>query len=70
MEHIVNVQWDNEARVWYAICDSIPLALEGDSFDALLERVKIAAPEVLNENGCADGSVNLCFRAERRECIA
>ena len=70
MEHHVNMRWDGEARVWYAVCDSIPLALESDSFDALIERVKEAAPEILMENGEDATAISLCFFAERRESIA
>ena len=57
MEHFVDIRWDDEARVWYAVCDSIPLALESGSFDALLERVKNVAPEILAENGTDAGSI-------------
>ena len=70
MEHIINIAWDDEARVWYAICDSIPLALESNSFDALIERCKIAAPEMLELNNQTASPCRLCFRAERRENIA
>ena len=70
MEHIIDTRWDDDARVWYAVCDSIPLALESNSFDALIERVKIAAPEILVENGVSIDSGCLCFRAERMEYIA
>ncbi|MCL2004290.1 MAG: DUF1902 domain-containing protein [Oscillospiraceae bacterium] len=70
MEHIVEMRWDDDARVWYAVCDSIPLALESNSFDALIERVKTAAPEILADNGTDRESSRLCFRAERRENIA
>ena len=70
MEHIVNMRWDDEARVWYAICDSIPLAMESGSFDALIERVKGAAPEILAENGNGATPFRLCFLAERRDAVA
>ena len=70
MEHLVNVRWDDEARVWYAICDSIPLALESGSFDALIERVKSAASEILAENGDSGNSIRLRFIAERLEPAA
>jgi len=62
IEHVVNVSWDDEAQVWIAICETIPLAMESGSLDTLIERVKNAAPEILLEN-CADvSSVCLCFR--------
>ena len=47
MEYIVKLIWDSEAAVWVATSDDIPgLVLESGSFDALLERVRIAAPEI------------------------
>ena len=70
MEYYIDVQWDNEAHVWCAICDSIPLALESDSFDLLIERVKQIAPEILLENGVSLQTSRLLFRAERVESIA
>ena len=50
MSYLVDINWDAEAAVWYAVCDDIPLALESGSFDALIERVKIAAKEILELN--------------------
>ena len=70
MEYKIIIRWDDEARVWYAINDVIPLALENDSLDALIERVKIIALEVLAENGETNESCRLYFIAERRENIA
>lgn len=47
----VNLTWDEEAAVWVATSDDIPgLVLESGSFDALLERVRFAAPELLSLN--------------------
>ena len=70
MEHIINISWDDEACVWYAACDSIPLALENDSLDALIERVMIAAPEMLALNGVLTPNDHLCIRAECHRSIA
>ncbi|MCM1091465.1 MAG: DUF1902 domain-containing protein [Butyrivibrio sp.] len=51
MEYVVNLIWDNEANVWIATSDDIPgLVLESGSFDALLERVRFAVPELLTLN--------------------
>ncbi len=53
MEYVVKLIWDDEAAVWVATSDDIPgLVLESGSFDALLERVRFAAPELLALN-CA-----------------
>ena len=68
-EYIINMKWDNEATVWYAICDDIPIALESGSFDALVERVKVTAPEILELNG-QDKECILHFVADRRDEVA
>jgi hypothetical protein len=68
-EYIITMTWDNEASVWCAVCDDIPIALESGSFDALVERVKVAAPEMLQMNG-ADPKCTLKFMAERRDGVA
>ena len=70
MNYDVDVNWDEEAGVWYAICDDIPLALECNSFDALIERVKVAAQEILILNGKMDGNIHLCFKTAHKERIA
>ena len=70
MSYDVNVNWDEEAGVWCAVCDNIPLALESNSFDALIERVKIAAFEILELNGKANDNTRLCFITAHWERIA
>ena len=51
MEYTIKLSWDNEAGVWIATSDDIPgLVLESGSFDALLERVRFAVPELLSIN--------------------
>jgi predicted RNase H-like HicB family nuclease len=64
-EYRILLTWDEEARVWIAESDDIPgLILESGSPDALIERVRYAAPELLELSGnMAD--VSLSFRAER-----
>lgn len=69
MEYIINFSWDDEAGVWTAICDDIPLALESNSFDALIEKVKVCAAEILALNAAASPA-RLCIRSERWESIA
>lgn len=68
MEYHVNLTWDSEAAVWLATSEDIPgLALEGGSFDALLERVRYAAPELLELNGCEKAATLVFSASERRE---
>ena len=49
-EYIVSLKWDDEANVWIAVCDDIPLALESASLDELINRVRVAAPEIIELN--------------------
>ena len=46
----IKLSWDDEAKVWLANCDEIPLAMEDGSLDKLIYRVKIAAPELIELN--------------------
>ena len=68
MKCIVKLVWDNEASVWITESDDIPgLFLESSSFDILIERVRRAAPEMLELNRGYVGPVSLSFEAERIE---
>ena len=69
LEYTIAVTWDSDAAVWCAVCDDIPIALESSSFDALVERVKAAAPELLEMNGAEPDCV-LHFVAERKDSVA
>ncbi len=70
MNYKVNMLWDDEAGVWVATSDDIPgLVLESGSFDALLERVRFAAPELLKLNNSKQ-PLTLSFISERQERIA
>ena len=51
-QYVVLLSWDKEASVWIVSSDDIPgLVLESGSLDALIERVRFAAPELLALNG-------------------
>lgn len=48
----INMLWDNTSEVWIATSQDVPgLILESGSFDALVERVKFAIPELIELNG-------------------
>ena len=68
-EYIITLTWDEEAQVWIAVSDDIPIALESGSFDALIERVKITAPEILQLNQKPHESIQLVFKAERHAVV-
>ena len=71
MEYIINLTWDEEACVWIATSKDIPgLVLESGSFDALLERIRFAVPELLSLNQTKASPLTLTFLSERHERIA
>jgi len=68
MKCTVKFIWDDEAKVWYTDSNDIPgLCLEADTFDALVEEVRLAAPELLQLNCQYEGPVYLIFEAVRIE---
>ena len=70
-ELLIKLTWDSEARVWIAESDDVPgLVLESGSFDALIERVRVTVPELLELNGTAPASVQLRMVSERCERLA
>lgn len=71
MEVLVKLIWDAQACVWIAQSDDVPgLVLESGSFDALIERVRFAVPELLTLNGLVSSPVQLRMVSERCERIA
>lgn len=70
MEYTINMTWDNEGAVWIATSENIKgLVLESGSYDALMERVKFAIPELLELNGAIKNSISICYRSERHERV-
>jgi hypothetical protein len=67
-ECVIKFTWDAEASVWIATSNDVPgLVLESGSFDALVERVRYAVPELLELNGAARQNIPLCIQSERHE---
>jgi len=60
----VKVIWDD--GIWCAESDDeLGIVLESDSFDRLIERVRMAVPEMLKLNCGYEGAVQIIFEAER-----
>ena len=71
MSYKVNMQWDSEAAGWIATSQDVPgLVLESGSFDALLERVRYAIPELLELNGTKQTTFSVKFLTEREDLVA
>jgi len=50
-EYKIIFAWDDEVHVWIATSDDVPgLVLEHGSLDVLMDRVKLAVPELLELN--------------------
>jgi predicted RNase H-like HicB family nuclease len=51
----IRAEWDAEAEVWVASSDDVPgLATGADTFEELIEKLRVAVPELLEENGLLD----------------
>ena len=70
MSYRINLVWDNEAAVWVATSQDVPgLVLESGSFDALLERVRYAVPELIELNGEKPTNLKLTYLTEREDQV-
>jgi len=69
-EYEILLVWDDEAGRWIAENDDLPIALESDSIDTLIERVRLAVPELLELNGKEHINVALNFKMERQTVMA
>ena len=50
--YYVHALWDDEAKVWVASSDDVPgLATEADTAEALVQKLKVLIPELLDLNG-------------------
>ena len=68
MKCSVKLIWDSETCKWYTDAgELLSLNLESGSFDALVERVKMAAPEMLELDYGYTGPVQITFEAVRIE---
>ena len=70
MDFIIKMIWDSEVKRWAATGSTgMGLVLESDSFDVLIERVKLAAPEMIELNFNYKGPINLHFITERMDYL-
>jgi predicted RNase H-like HicB family nuclease len=67
----ITAEWDDDARVWVASSEDVPgLATGADTFEALIDKLKVVIPELLVENGLLPAgteSVPFAVKAERNE---
>lgn len=66
----IQLVWDNEAEVWIATSNEIPgLILEDESADRLIQRVILAAPELIELNSI-ETRLDIYFHCDRCERVA
>jgi len=68
--YCIFLHWDDEAAVWVAENNEIPVALESGSLDVLIERVKNAVPQLLELNGKSHSNITLNFSMECQRIVA
>ena len=70
MVYKVDFLWDEDASVWIATSNDISgLVLESGSFDALVEKVKTAIPELLELNGETPNAIKIKYSAQREDQV-
>ena len=70
MDFFIKMIWDEEEKRWTAIgSEGMGLVLESDSFDTLVDRVKLAAPEMIELNFNYKGPIILHFITDRTDHI-
>ena len=67
MEFTVKFKWHDDERIWLATSssDKFALTLDHGSFDALLERVKIAMHDIAENELGYEGEVKLKLEIDR-----
>jgi len=68
-EYTVTITFDDEAQKWYAQNDDIPIILEDYSVDTLINRIKLAVPEMLEMNNMPHTGI-LVFKMEAQAVMA
>lgn len=69
-EYGVDLFWDEESSSWVATSEDIPgLVLGSGSVDALMERVRYAAPEIMQLNHMDSKDCTLRFHFERQATV-
>jgi predicted RNase H-like HicB family nuclease len=70
-QYRVKAEGDTEAEVWVASSEDVPgLATGADTFEQLIEKLKVVIPELLEENGllpAGTDEVPFSVMAERLE---
>ena len=61
MEYVIRIEWDSEAKVWIAENDYLPLTIESESLDELMERTRKLIPELVELNNLPNPKYLYCL---------
>ena len=66
----IKLVWDDESNRWHTETNDVPgMALDSNSFDALIEKVQLIAPDMLEANCHYVGPIHFTFVAEYKKSI-
>lgn len=68
----IQADWDPDARVWVAESDDVPgLVTEGETLEALAEKLRVLIPDLLEANGVTpptdDHGIPFDIQAQRHD---
>lgn len=70
MDCIIKLIWSDDEKMWLTETDDVPgMVLESNSFDALVEKVQLIAPDMLEANLNYVGPINFTFVTELKKNI-
>jgi hypothetical protein len=61
--------WDVEENIWYCSSDDIPMVLESESYDTLISRIRLAAPDYMEHEGNYNGPLDIRFESVRVDAV-
>jgi len=62
----VKVFWDDEADIWIAACDDVPLTLYAETIELLMEDVRETALEIFELESKPTEDIAFTFQVEER----
>ena len=68
-KYTIVLSFDDESQKWYAQNDEIPIILEDFSLDTLINRVKLAVPEMLEINNMPHAGIQIALKMETQAVL-
>ncbi len=57
----IEVHFDDESGMWWCECDELHLVTEAPTYEALIARATLLAPDIAKENGLSIAGAQLRF---------